>query len=201
MLLFQQKPDKIFTEILRGALAVAIDVVKFPEEDKDGKYFKSVFPNASRNFSRELALYVLKELLEYHKDSNLWKMTDYHSVLLYDALKHYCDVVGDGAIDSGESVVSVGDYTVKEINFDDLIACYFKDVDFLLGEELFLDLPEKIKKQFGYSKEAFGIVTGMNPHFKELALEFHEQGDFIPEDPRPSMFKKQSRVYPDVSEV
>ena len=150
MLLFQDKPDKIFTEILHEALTSAIDIVKFKEDDEDGEYYKSVFPNASKNFSRELALYVLKELLEYSEDSNLWKMTDYHLVLLYDTLKYYCNAESDSAIELGESIFSVEDYTVWEINFEDLMTCYFKDLDFLFEEELFLDLPEEIKKQFGY---------------------------------------------------
>ena len=200
MLLFQDKPDKIFTEILRVALEAAIEIVKFKEDDKDGEYYKVVFPNASKNFSRELALYVLEDLQGYSEDSNLWKMTDYHLVLIYDALKHYCIPASENARDLGERIFSVGDYTVWEIDFEDLIACYFKDLDFLSEEELFLDLPEEVKKKLGYSKETFGVITEMKPHQKEIGLEFYEQGEFIPEDPRPSMFTKESRVYPDVSD-
>jgi hypothetical protein len=201
MLLFQEKPDKIFTQILHEALDIAIDIVKFPDEDKDGEYYRLFFPNASKNFSRDMAFYVLEELKEYCADPNLWKMTDYHLVLLYDALKHYCDVAGDCAKDSGETMLSIGDYKVWEVNFDDMIACYFRDLDFLHGEELFLDVPEAKKKCFGYRGESFGVAVGMKPHIKELALEFYEQGEFIPENPRPSMYRKESKVYPDVSEA
>jgi len=204
MLLFQQNPDKIFSEILRLALEVAVDVVKFPREGTDDyddeKNYEIVFPNASKIFSRKQTLKILENLQGYHEDSNLWKMTDYHMVVLYEALKNFCVPATEMAIDSGEAILTVGDYTVWGIDFDDLIECYFQDQDFLFDKDLFLDMTEEMKKKLEFRNETFGVLTKQPPHETEVVFKCHEEGEFIPTDPRPSMFTKESRVYPTVSE-
>ena len=195
MLLFEKKPDKIFTKILHSALDIAVDYIKTGGDE----YYKETFPNASKNFSKILALEALKALREFSEDSDLWTMTDYHLVLLYDALKHYCGIMEHCAINSGEALLSVEDYTVLDINFEDLISCYFRDTDFLFPKEFFLDIPEEMREHFGYSEQTFAIVNGMIPHQEELIFQCCKQGEFIPEYPMPSTFRKESRVYPDVS--
>jgi hypothetical protein len=198
MLLFQEKPDKIFTEILRGALDNAIDIVKFPEDDKDGSCFRSTFPNAMKNFSVKLAFKELENLKKYSEDPNMWKMSDYHFVLLYDALNLYCEIAND-CVGEEDPVLSIGDYTVWEINFDDLINCYFRDTDFLIDKDDILNASKEAKAKVGLSKETFPITNHMIPHDDELAFECEEQGDFIPGDPKPSMFRKECEMYPDIA--
>ena len=66
-------------------------------------------------------------------------MTDYHMILLYDVLKNFCIPASENAIDSGKAILTVGNYTVWEIDFDDLICCYFPDVDFLTKKNHFLN--------------------------------------------------------------
>jgi len=90
MLRFAEKPDKIFTEILASSFIIALDNLKDVLKPSD---FKCFFPNASRNFNQFTANTTLKDLIRCNKSPGLWSLNDYHYVLIYDAVKYFCDIV------------------------------------------------------------------------------------------------------------
>lgn len=197
MLRFQKNPDKIFTEVLEAAFTFIIDEI----EDIPSHELKCFLPHSARQFTKNSAVNVLKDLIKYNKAPGLWRLTDYHYLLIYDSLETFC---AEGIVDEimnnikkNQPILKRNGFKVWSIDFDALIDIYFFDTDFLMNPEIFVNLSKEHKDQLGFSKEFFGITTGMKPHPAELKIELYEEGEFIPEDPDSSCFRINSREYPD----
>ena len=85
---------------------------------------------------------------------------------------------------------------VANIDFEEIVALYFFDIDFLTPPDVMLNIPSWFKET--YNPETFALSQGMLPHPEELALNI----DTI-EDPleykvtAPRYFGPKSKMYPD----
>ena len=205
MLRFESNPDIIFTKILKEAFALMIDELTnddydYSEEELIGggklQYF---MPDAKRNFTVETVIPVLHELAKYNSMAGLWELNDYHYLIIYDTLKYFCEIENDFAKEQNRQILSVKNYRIYELDFEELVEHYFWDTDFLLEEKHILDLTSDQKQQLDISDVLFGVVTGLMPHPKELRIKLSEKGNFNPNLPDPLLFKTNSRRYPDFS--
>jgi len=193
MLKFSRKPDKIFTEILESSFKFVVDVISDCSDDN----LEALLPYAARNFSKETSIGLLRKLIKYNRASGLWELNDYHYVLIYDALKMFCEAMNEVAEDGGKPILTLNRYKIWEIDFEALTAVYFPDTDFLMSPDTIADLPADAKEKLGMKKETFGVVMGMRVHPEELKIKLYEEGDFIPANPGQVYFRKASKKYPD----
>ena len=179
MLRFESVPDPVFTAILHECLGWTCDDLEyFTETYRPSKgdlrerdeFYRATYPRTARFFRRKEALELVERLLSASKEPTLYQITDYHWLILYEALKAYCDDHNDMARDSEGGMLPVGPYEIGEIDFDYIVDRFFWDVDFLEGEGL-LDLtPDLRRRQLGISDEAYSIAAGLKPHPDELRM-------------------------------
>lgn len=208
MLGFQNPPDKIFTEIIDESIKLMIDHIREIEDSgqdevKAEEAFQCLFPFACRVFNRETALHTLGRMLQYNKRPGLYRLNDYHYLLLYDTLQNLCDIHNDMVRDAPDRIEKkkaskIGSFYIEKINFDDLLSVYFFDLDFLIDAETMFELGSENRNHLGINNETFGISQEMAPHPEELIMTLQEK-----ETPalasRQGFWCASSRVYPDVT--
>ena len=183
MLRFDQPPDRVFLAILHEALATECDQIHdFAKDDKE--YWESQYPNISRVFTPDLVITVLSRLLEASKESTLYKVTDYHWVVIYDCLKVFCAIHNDYRGERGDR--TVGPYEIGEIDFLSIINQFFWDTDFLIPASELTDIGIEGRHQLDLSEETFGLVHGLAPHPEDLELKpFHDPDWGADPEPEP----------------
>lgn len=160
--------------------------------------------NAGRVFNPETALKTLKRMLHCHKGPGLYNLNDYHYLLLYDSLEYFCNIHNDmvrTAPNAREKKKAsrIAGVHIERIDFDDLIGIYFFDIDFLMDEDVVMNLRLEQRKGMGIHNEAFAISQGLAPHPEELKIR--EEKDEKPVLSIQSRFwGPSSRVYPDLEE-
>jgi hypothetical protein len=174
MLYFANKPDPAFTEILHAALEDMHGMLVDPGTDPADaeRYWQAQCPLASKCFPLALAVYTIDRLLVASRDPiTVYRITDYHWLLLYDCLGTFSDIHNDCVEESAEKVFPVGQYEIGEIAFDDILDRYFWDTDFLTEASTVEVLGPGGRQVMDLSQEAFGIAQGLVPHFDELKFE------------------------------
>ncbi len=174
MLYFANKPDSVFLAILHEALEDLQRILTDPDTDPQQaeEIWKADYPYASECFSLALAVYTIDRLLAASKDPvTVYRITDYHWLLIYDCLHTYCEIHNDYAGESPERVFSVGPYEIGEIDFDAIVDHYFWDTDFLVDDSTMASVGPEGRQIMGVSDEAFGVSQRLVPHFGELRFE------------------------------
>lgn len=207
MLKFQTPPDKVFTIILQESMSLMIDQLRELEEYSEHAgtspdKLKNLLPNAGRVFNWETALCVLRKMLICHKETCLYVLNDYHYLLLYDTLQNLCDIHNDMVrtslnLKDKEETSRLGGVHIERINFDDLIAVYFHDIDFLLDAETVLRLGLDKREILGIHVETFGISQGLAPHPEELEIKPDDNDEYEMTE-YPKFWSRSSKVYPDM---
>jgi hypothetical protein len=186
MLRFQTHPDMVFMAIPQESMAMMIDQLREMEGDLssagDNLYgLENLLPNAGRVFNTVTAMNTFGQLLRCHREDMLFHMNNYHFLILYDTLQHYCEIRNDMVRTSDdlrekEKLTVIGGVHIEVINFDDLIAIYFFDIDFLLRTETVIGLGLDRRSLLGIHNETFGISQGLTPHPEELELKAGDHG-------------------------
>ena len=199
MIYFTRKPDPIFSRILHEALEEASDDIRevIARGDKEG--WEMDYPCCSRCFTAEAAAAVVKQLLGINKEPDPYRITDYHYLLLFDCLRNYCDQFNMVAEEEPEGVLAVGEYKLREIDFEGLIEMFFWDTDFVYSHELIEGIGEKLRKEMGMTDEVFGIAEGWEPHGEELRVERLDRVGWDETD-FDELFRVGSIRYPDLRE-
>ena len=201
MLRFAENPDIIFTQILNQAFDYAIDLmIRDHLEDKyDADRWVTQLPRASKVFSPETAMITVKELQKGNKDeTGLWELNDYHYRLLYDILDEFCEVRNDMGREIDVPFAEMSGFKIWEVNFEVISEIYFPDTDFLIPRERMEDLDEEEKEQFGFRPETFPTTMGLKPHPDELKLKLWEKGNYTPQLPDDSAYRKGTSKYPEL---
>jgi len=87
---------------------------------------------------------------------------------------------------------------IEKIKFDDLIAMYFYDTDFLFDADTVLQLGVDKRNVLGMHNETFGISQGLAPHTEELSIRLmdKEKSELIVQS---QFWGSGSKVYPDLN--
>lgn len=122
MLRFANKPDEIFQAMLDGAISETLDVVLCfaddPEEQQEA--FDCHLPRSATVFTWQQAKQQLVELRTASLSQELYQLTDYHWLLLYECLRSYCDAYTDIPwCDPHEK------YGIEEVDFADIVETFF----------------------------------------------------------------------------
>ncbi len=208
MLTFQNRPDKIFTAMLKDSIELTVDQLRElidRRQDKGSREneLEYLLPFAYRVFTPETAIETLRGILVCHKSPDFYCLNNYHYLLLYDILCNFCEVHNDmvrTADDTTEKkeAADIGGFQVEKIDFGDLISMYFHDTDFLFDADTVIKLGLDKRKVLGMKEETFGISQGLAPHPEELRLRLEEN-----KNPQLLVSLKfwasSSRVYPDLT--
>jgi hypothetical protein len=151
MLRFQTPLTAAAREMLVYCLQVAADETVELDEDHDA--WAAAYPLASACFTPESARRVLLELLEKLDDPELYALTDYHWLLVYECLKEQIALFDDGPVpslgtrlralasdpDAGYLHLPTRSSGTADvwIDFDEFIDAYFWDTDFLTDVGVF----------------------------------------------------------------
>jgi hypothetical protein len=138
-------------------------------KDRD-EFYWATYPRMARFFRRNDAVALVERLLTASKELALYQITDFHWLILYDALKAYCDNHNDVAWDSESGVLIVGHYEIGEIDFDYIPDHFFWDLGFLEGEDHLGLSRDQRRQQLGIRDEAYSIAVGLKPHLDELRM-------------------------------
>lgn len=210
MLRFHETPDKVFIEIIRTSLEVAVDVFTTKLEggandEKLREDFEYIYPYAGKVFHPKTARDTLRKLLDCLFKTELYYLNDYHYLLLHDALEYFISWHNDavriaGSNEEKREMSEVGPFHIEEIDFDLILAIFFFDTDFLLDSEAMLELGEAGRDYLAISPETFGLAQGLAPHAEELVLRVvYDEPYEIPETP--DLFGPESKIYPDMDRI
>lgn len=205
MLRFETPPDRIFMAILEESISLMIDLIREIKAVKDlpGNELEFLLPTAGKVFGPLTAIKTRKRILACNKRPGLYRLNDYHYLLLYDTLQYFCEIHNDMVKEahSGfekQRMSKVGAFYIERIDFDALIDIYFYDIDFLMDGDTMIGLGLERRKELGLNDETFGISQGMAPHPDELKIKRQD-------DEKPVLIIQSrywgpgSRVYPDLN--
>jgi len=185
MIRFQYTPDKVFQALLQNALELARDMVAEEEEDEDLKWLEI----SSSLMDKQVLLAQLDKLMAAHQSQETFMPTDYHFLILFEALGAFCDLVNDDIQDG--AITQFADIKIAGIRFGALLDEYFWDTDFLMDPEDFNALNEEQKAALDFSQETFGIINSLAPHPDELLLK-----PGSPQPPHDTLLYEDGKMYP-----
>lgn len=176
MFLFQEQPDPIFLAIFREALEYVreVQLVQFREGHQPTRserkaldeFYEALYPELVPFFSRGQLIRVIDRLLEAGRKPELYRLTDYHWMVIYRCLETYCDLHNDGATGTDGKV---GPYEIERIDFGAIVERFFFDTDFLVGPML-LKAEENAPGLLQITKEAWRIAAGLKPTARDSRI-------------------------------
>lgn len=196
MLYFRTKPDSVFLAVLSQSLETELKEVSRISREKDFDAWVASYAQTSLSFTPYSAFVTFEQLVEASRDVIVYRLTDYHWLLLYECLKNYCTLHNDMARDEKNGRLNVGGYDLQEIDFDQIVKLYFWDSDFLFLAEgkgpfpalnAFADLP---------CDETIDLTAGICPLPAQLKLVAETNPTWNVHDPD-EYFGPESARYPD----
>ncbi len=166
-----QPPDPVFTAILHDALEDLRDwIADLVVDEADAGWWTAQYPLIAARFTPRLAVDVAGQLLAASRDTAVYNLSEYHWLLLYDALRVYCDIHNDYAREAADGLLAVGPFRIGQIDFRDALDLYFDDLDILTDPGDFDRLGPEGRREFGMREELFGVIHRLPPHPDELRL-------------------------------
>jgi hypothetical protein len=182
--------------LLGEAMAGTIGLLELDEDlAEQQEALEDVMPRSATLFDVAGVKTQLATLHTAAEQPELYQPTDYHWLLLYEALESYC--VEFNEVPHG---VLSDDYGITRLDFDRLIDVFFWDTDFL---DVHIPLMSLDARQFmNISPETFGVTAGMKSHPEELVLEVcdEELVREFEEDPC-VLYLPGSKEYPSLSDA
>ena len=134
MIYFQTKPDAAFEAILQEALLSEMTEVKMLADDGAIDSWEGLYPQTSASFGPYTAIRVMAQLLAATRDVSVHGLTDVHWLVLYECLQNFCVTHNELLEDDLQALRSVGAFRIGQVDGEALVAIYFWDTDFLLGQ-------------------------------------------------------------------
>jgi hypothetical protein len=182
--------------LLGEAMAGTIGLLELDEDlAEQQEALEDVMPRSATLFDVAGVKTQLAMLHTAAEQPELYQPTDYHWLLLYEALESYC--VEFNEIPHG---VLLDDYGITRLEFDRLIDLFFWDTDFL--DARIPMMPLQVRQQLDISPETFGLTAGLKPHPDELRLTLCDEDvakDF--EGQQCVTFLPGSNEYPSLPDV
>lgn len=136
----------------------------------------------SRCFPRELAISTMKAMVRHLARDEVYRVTDYHWLLLREAIDTLVEIAGDDSeceLLDGLAALATEDDTwfigngggCTEIDLVDFEVAYFWDLDFTMDDNGLSRMSPIAKELFRASGETWGVAQGLVPHSSELAFE------------------------------
>lgn len=173
MLRFQWNPDPLALWVIRTSLVYMVDWLN----NEDSTMFADFCPESTLVFSDEIAKKTLEALLQASWETEVYQLTDYHWLLLYEVLATFIESANDNkggmyADFDGEPSYLTGIH----VDFDAFIDVHFWDTDFLMSGEMLDKCSLAHRNNLNLSSEAYGVCHRMVPSPEELELKVWKEG-------------------------
>ena len=170
MLYFRTQPDAVFIPFVSQALNYELQAVRRVASHNDTDAWLVEYPSVGMLFTPYSALITLEDLLVAHEASMVYRLTDYHWLLLYESLKNYCLWHNDQVYDESVSFTMLGGYRFGLVDFETMADRYFWDQEFM--ELLYADADESDCCPCGDYTDSSDIDLsyGLRPHPDKLQL-------------------------------
>jgi hypothetical protein len=122
MLLFRQRPDVIFCDLVREALTDVAEDLK--ANDTDPNVMSVVMPRVAPVLSRQTALTAVEALGTALDTTDVYELEPMHRLLLAEALKRYCETYND----QPQETALHGRYEIHELNCERLVSTFLGHV-------------------------------------------------------------------------
>ena len=193
MIYFQTKPDAMFEAILKEAFASEASEIQLLSDDGAIDSWEGLYPETSQRLCPYEAVRVLVQLSAAVNDSRVYRLTDLHWLVLYEALRNFCATHNDLLDDFDQHTRPVGDYKIGEVDGEALVTIYFWDTDFL-----FCNRKETWAGETSNPRQCADIEESSSEQDAAiLALEPVDELGWIVREP---LFQSGSTRYPDFSE-
>ncbi|WP_447969716.1 hypothetical protein [Nitrospira sp. M1] len=170
MLYFRTKPNPAFQVILHDALELERQEISRISTEKDIDIWEAGYGTVSENFSPYSALVTIEQLLLASSQETVYRLNDYHCLLIYECLKNYCAIQDDLAHQEDGRRLTVAEHRLHDIDFQGMIDLYFWDTDCLL-------LPDKISSHeldpdlsCLHNDDSTYLTADLQPHPRFLQL-------------------------------
>ncbi len=140
-------------------------------------YIQQAFPSAHRFSNHDELILMLRKLINAHNATNNWyKMNGFYLSVVYDALERFVKFYNRAHRESPEKAREYGITEGNEIDFDDWVALFFNDLDFMIGispqyvHYIFMKRNREIEK---FLKAEQGAGTSLEDAVQKADEEFH----------------------------
>ncbi|MEJ2230617.1 MAG: hypothetical protein P8X46_05490 [Nitrospirales bacterium] len=170
MLYFRTQPDSVFIAFVKHALHWELQGIRRISSANDGDAWLVGYPVLGTMFTPYSALITLEELLVANETSTVYRLTDYHWLLVYECLKNYCVWHNDQVTDGSMPFIVLGGYRFGMMDFETMTDRYFWDHEFL--ELLCANAAEPDVCSCGESTDTsdLDLSYGLRPHPQKLRL-------------------------------
>ncbi|GJL66836.1 MAG: hypothetical protein NPIRA05_18070 [Nitrospirales bacterium] len=198
MLYFQIKPDLVFQAILHDALESERQEISRISMDNDIDTWEAGYGQMSEIFTPYSALVTIEQLYTASQTDTVYRLNDYHCLLIYECLKNYCAVHQDLAAQEEDQSLTISAYRLQNIDFQEMVDLYFWDTDFFFlsdtGPVPTLNEDSTCLEML----EATTLTKDLQPHprYLKLTLVTNPMWKISQQD---EFFHHSSRHYPDFS--
>lgn len=175
MLYFRTQPDSVFIAFVRHALRWELQKIRRISSAQDGDRWEVEYPVLGAIFTPYSAFITLEELLRANEASTVYRLTDYHWLLVYESLKNYCMWHNDRIHDEAMPFTMVEGYRFGLVDFDSMTDRYFWDQEFM--EVLYANVAEPdVCFCAGDAEDSEPDLSyGLRPHPHKLQLTLVEE--------------------------
>jgi len=170
MLYFRTQPDAVFITFVKQALHCELQAVRRLASNQDGDAWLVEYPVVGTLFTPYSALITLEELLVAHEASTVYRLTDYHWLLVSECLKNYCLWHNDQVHDGSVPFAMLGGYRFGLVDLETMTDRFFWDQEFM--ELLYADVEESDRCSCGGNADTseIDLSYGLRPHPGKLTL-------------------------------
>lgn len=182
MLYFRTQPDSVFIAFVKHALHWELQGIRRISSTNDGDAWLVGYPVLGMMFTPYSAVVTLEELLVANETSTVYRLTDYHWLLLYECLKNYCVWHNDQVHDGSVPFTILGGYRFGLVDFETMTDRYFWDQEFM--ELLYANAAEPDECSGGGNTDSsdLDLSYGLRPHPRKLKLTLVKEAAWrIPE--------------------
>lgn len=184
MLYLRTQPDSVFIEFVKHALYWELQGIRRISSANDGDAWTVGYPVLGMMFTPYSALITLEEMLRANETSLVYRLTDYHWLLLYECLKNYCVWHNDQIIEGSVSFTMLGEYRFGLVDFETMTERYFWDYDFMELLNANAAEPESCSCGANSDSSDLDFSYGLRPHPRKLQLALVEETVWRIPEPR-----------------
>ncbi|GJL56313.1 MAG: hypothetical protein NPIRA02_34450 [Nitrospirales bacterium] len=170
MLYFQTKPNPAFQALLHDALELERQEISRISVEKDCDVWEAGYGAVSEHFSPYSALVTIEQLLLASSQETVYRLNDYHYLLIYECLKNYCALHDDLVQEPDLQHMTMPEYRRHAIDFQDTIDVYFWDIDCLFLSGTLPPHEFDLGLSCLHNNDSSYVTTDLRPHPRYLRL-------------------------------
>lgn len=189
MLYFRTQPDAVFIAFVKHALHWDLQRIRHISSSNDEDAWEVEYPLLGAVFTPYSAVITLEELLLANEASTVYRLTDFHWLLLHESLKSFCQWHNDQIQDGNMPFIMVEGYRFGLVDFETMMDRFFWDQEFM--DVLYANVAEPNVAEpdvcfCGENSEEYphDLSYGLRPHPHKLQMTMVEETAWHIPEPR-----------------